>query len=155
MKIIEVKNRNSRKKSGKVESLKASKDTEKLNSILVENFVSLQKALTNLSFKFDRLSDNISTLLQLFEISAKSFSEKLSAFTPEIEKDREFLDKLNALLEQNKVIARGLTLMEEKMRERLYGQPSRQSYPVRAGYQQPSQSTKQAYTPSFVKKEEE
>ena len=98
-----------------------SRDAEKLNLILIENFVNLQKAVTNLAGKFEDLSDNISKLLQLFEISARSFSEKLSTSVPEIEKDREFLDKLNRLLDQNKVIAKGLSLMEEKLKERVYG----------------------------------
>ena len=40
------------------------------------NFISLQKVLTNLSGRFDELSDNMSKLLQLFEISAKTFAEK-------------------------------------------------------------------------------
>jgi len=92
---------------------------------LIDNFVNLQKVLTNLSIRFDALSDNISKLLQLFEISAKSFVEKL----PEMggttgiskEKDKEFLSKVDTLLEQNKTIAKGLTLMEEKLRERVYG----------------------------------
>jgi len=42
-----------------------------------------------------------------------------------VEKDKEFLNKLNALLEQNKTIAKGLTLMEQKLRERVYGQSER------------------------------
>ena len=93
---------------------------------LIDNFVNLQKVLTNLSVKFDVLSDNISKLLQLFEISARSFVEKL----PEMEKgktgvskekDKEFLNKVDTLLEQNKTIAKGLTLMEEKLRDRVYG----------------------------------
>ena len=92
---------------------------------LIDNFVNLQKVLTNLSIRFDALSDNISKLLQLFEISAKSFVEKF----PEMggtagiskEKDKEFLGKVDTLLEQNKTIAKGLTLMEEKLRERVYG----------------------------------
>jgi len=96
-------------------------DIERLNAILVENFVNLQKTMTNLAIKFDDMSDNISKLLQLFEISARSFAEKLQANVPELEKDKEFLDKLNKLLDQNKVIAKGLTLMEEKLREKLYG----------------------------------
>ena len=96
-------------------------DLGKLNALLIENFVSLQKALTNLTEKFAQLSDNISKLLQLFEVSAKSFSEKLSSSIPEIERDKEFLEKLNKLLEQNKLIAKGITLMEEKIRERVYG----------------------------------
>ena len=78
---------------------------------LIDNFVNLQNVLTNLSIKFDALSDNISKLLQLFEISAKSFVEKL----PEMggatgiskEKDKEFLSKVDTLLEQNKTIAKG------------------------------------------------
>jgi len=103
---------------------KVSREAVKLNTILVENFTNLQKAVTNLAVKFESLNEQISKLLQLFEISAKSFAEKLSTSTPDIEKDKEFLDKLNKLLEQNKVIARGLTLMEERVRERLQGRPA-------------------------------
>jgi len=108
-------------------SVRADIDIGRLNAILVENFVKLQKAMTNLASNYDNLSDQISKLLQLFEISARSFAEKLSTGTgTDIEKDREFLDKLNKLLDQNKVIAKGLTLMEEKMKERLYGSPNTQ-----------------------------
>lgn len=102
-----------------VSVLRVDRSAEKLNEILVENFVNLQKAITNLTVRFEDMSSQISKLLQLFEISARSFSEKLSTVVPEIEKDREFLDKLNKLLEQNKVIAKGITLMEEKIRERV------------------------------------
>ena len=95
---------------------------------LIDNFINLQRVLTNLSIKFDALSDNISKLLQLFEISAKSFVEKL----PETEKgekvkDKEFLNKIDTLLEQNKTIAKGLTLMEEKLRQRIYSGEERES----------------------------
>ena len=66
--------------------------SDRLNDILIENFVSMQRALTNLTLKFDNLADQISKLLQLFEISAKSFAEKLSTTVPDMEKDREFLE---------------------------------------------------------------
>lgn len=118
----------------------AGKSAEKLNEILVENFVNLQKAMTNMAVKFDNMSDQISKLLQLFEISARSFAEKLAVGVPEIEKDREFLDKLNRLLEQNKIIAKGLTMMEEKMKERLYGIQSSQPRPAGPEYTQSFQS---------------
>lgn len=95
------------------------------NQILIENFVSLQHVLANLSVKFDNLSSNISKLLQLFEMSARSFLDKMPA--KEVEKDKEFLHKLDALLDQNKTIAKGLTLMEEKFKERVYGQTSQAS----------------------------
>jgi len=112
-----------REKKG-ARKVKISQDTERLNAILIENFVSLQKAVTNLAEKFESLSDNIAKLLQLFEISARSFADKLATGVPEVEKDREFLEKLNKLLEQNKLIAKGLTLMEERIRERIYGHPA-------------------------------
>jgi len=128
-----------------------SRDAEKLNSILVENFVSLQKAITNLTVKFDSLSGQISSLLQLFEISAKSFAEKLSTGVPDIEKDKEFLEKLDKLLEQNKVIAKGLTLMEEKMRERLYG--TQRPAPVRRFIPAQQQFPEQGYLPSTLEEE--
>ncbi len=103
------------------------KETDK---ILIENFVNLQRVMTNLALKFDNLSDNISKLLQLFEIAAKSFVEKQAGRNVmDAEKDKELVDKLNVLLDQNKTIAKGLTLMEQKVRERIYGdtQPSQPS----------------------------
>ena len=99
---------------------------KEVNKILVENFVSLQKAFTNLALRFDSLSDNINKLLQLFEISAKSFVDKQRNSIPQehIERakelrEREFIEKIDKMLDQNKTIARGITLMEEKMRENL------------------------------------
>ena len=82
---------------------------------LLDNFVSLQKVLTNLAIKFDSLSDQMSKLLELFEISAKSFAEKSS----ETDMDGESFDKLDTLLEQNKTIARGIMLIEEKLRSKI------------------------------------
>lgn len=86
---------------------------------LIENFVNLQKVLTNLTVKFDNLSDNISKLLQLFEISAKSFIRKQEEGNSE---ETDVLKKLDTLLEQNKTVAKGLTLIEEKIRHKLYGE---------------------------------
>lgn len=97
------------------------------NKILIENFVALQKVMTNLAGKFDSLSDNITKLLQLFELSARSFAEKQPGT---LEKDKEFLDKLNMLTEQNKTIAKGLTLLEEKLRQRVYGSAMESSRPA-------------------------
>ena len=87
-------------------------DKSGFEQTLLDNFVNLQKVLTNIAVKFDGLSDQISKLLQLFEISAKSFAEKSS----DSEIDGESLDKLDTLLEQNKTIAKGIMLMEERMR---------------------------------------
>lgn len=80
-----------------------------VEKILVENFVSLQKVMTNLAVKFDNLSDQISKLLELFEISAKTLAEK--GYSTE---DKKTLEKLDSLLEHNKVIAKGIALLHER-----------------------------------------
>ena len=99
-----------------------------LEKMLIDNFVNLQRVLTNLSVKFDALSDNISKLLQLFELSAKSLAEKQSEegnFPPN---DQELRDKLETLLEQNKTLAKGLTLIESKLRENNYASDAGLNY---------------------------
>ncbi len=127
---------------------KTSKKQEKADEntkVLIENFVNLQKVLTNLAVKFDDLSDNISKLLQLFEISAKSFAEKQSTKTPleQMERqrnlrDREFAEKIDRLLDQNKVIAKGITLLEEKVRENSIPKPAssldEKDSPIKSGF---------------------
>ena len=80
--------------------------------VLLENFVSLQRVLTNLALKVDSLTTQISKLLELFEISAKALAEK----DFEIEKDsKNMLDRMDKLLDQNKVLARGISLMHERI----------------------------------------
>jgi hypothetical protein len=94
----------------KINHPKASKNVS-VDKILVENFVSLQKVMTNLASKFDNLSTQISKLLELFEISAKTLAEKDYAKKDD---NKKVVDRLDSLLEQNKVIARGLALLHEK-----------------------------------------
>jgi hypothetical protein len=86
---------------------------------VVENLVELQKVHTNLAEKFDKLSGQITNLLSLFELAARSFAEHPA--NQGLEKDKEFLDKIDRLLDQNKTIAKGLTLMEDRIKERVYG----------------------------------
>jgi hypothetical protein len=85
----------------------ARSDTEK---ILIENFVSLQKVMVNLSVKFDGLNQQISRLLDLFEISAKALTEKRVDMGIG---NKEVIEKIDKISEQNKLIARGLSIMHE------------------------------------------
>lgn len=85
-----------------------------VDKVLIENFVNLQKVLTDLTSKFDHLSINIAKLLHLFELSAKSFS----GGPGKSGLDEDFLKKLDALLDQNKVISKGIMLMEDRIRNR-------------------------------------
>tara|TARA_Y100000310_G_scaffold17671_1_gene17440 strand:- start:8390 stop:8854 length:465 start_codon:yes stop_codon:yes gene_type:complete len=90
-----------------------SSSNKNVDKVLIENFVSLQKVMTNLSLKFDGLSSQISKLLELFEISAKALAQKDFKVEKESENSKEIIKKLNNLADQNKTIARGLTLMHE------------------------------------------
>ena len=99
---------------------------------LMDNFVSLQKVLINLSVKLDNLANQISKLVELFEISAKSLAKKDFDFTG----GKEINNKLDSLIEQNKLIARGLTMMHDRV-EGLPPQP-RPQLPQRRPIQRPT-----------------
>ncbi len=101
--------------------------------ILIENFVSLQKVMTNLSTKFDHLTNQISKLLELFEISAKTLVEKGGDMKVD---NKEVIGRIDNLLEQNKLIARGLSLMHE-------GGVGQDSLPLPTQKVQPPQIPKQ------------
>jgi len=98
---------------------KIPKDDAKLERALIENFIGLQKVMVNLSVKFDDLSNKISQLLELFEISAKALAEKDITIEKTARDDTKIIQEIGNLSEQNKVIARGLTLMHN----RLSGEP--------------------------------
>lgn len=87
-----------------------------LETQLIENFVKMQKVQANLAVKFDELSKNISKLLELFEIAARSFVQKQEG----VGGDKDLLNKLDTLIDQNKTIAHGLTLMEGKIQHRMH-----------------------------------
>jgi len=123
---------------------------DKVQKLLLENFIVLQKVMTDMSVKFDRLSDHMSKLLALFESSAKSFSEKQPVVTKE---DKDFLEKLDRLLEQNKLIAKGLTMIDERAKEKISPQqfqpqpPQQQTNNPPQGYQIPKSMSNFQQTP--------
>ncbi|MEK6926590.1 MAG: hypothetical protein AABW50_04905 [Nanoarchaeota archaeon] len=99
----------------------------KVDPLLIENFVSLQRVLTNLSLKLDNLTGQVSKLLDLFEISAKALAEK--DFDLE-SGNKDFIDKLDSLVDQNKTLARGLSLLHERIPpQEMFMQPMPQQMP--------------------------
>ena len=90
-------------------------EDRKLEKMLVENFISMQNIMTHLVTKFDKLNTQMSSLLELFEDSAKTVAEK--EINLEIKGNEEnqkiVMQKLQNLLDQNKLIAKGITLMHE------------------------------------------
>lgn len=84
--------------------------------LLIGNFIELQKVMTNLSIKFENLSDNISKLLTVFELSARDY---LSNKQNKSQTDRDLLDKVNVLLDQNKTIAKGIVMIDDKVKTKM------------------------------------
>ena len=107
----------SKKRKPAIRTPRISKDDAKLGRVLIENFVGLQKVMVNLSVKFDDLSNKISKLLELFEISAKTLAEKDLTVEKTARDDTRIMKEMGNLSEQNKIIARGLTLMHNKLSE--------------------------------------
>jgi len=84
----------------------------KVERALIENFIGLQKVMVGLSAKFDNLSSQISNLLQLFELSAKSLARK-SVDSPENLDAKRVMEKLDRLSAQAGLIGKGLALIHE------------------------------------------
>lgn len=104
-------------------SLRQNTNENKVERILVENFVSLQKVMTDLSLKFDNLANQISKLLDLFEMSAKTLAEKEFSLEKDNKDNKKILEKIDNLVDQNKVIARGLALLHESNPEENFQAP--------------------------------
>ena len=111
------KKKTTKKSKPTIKKPKIPKDDAKLEKVLIENFVGLQKVMVNLSVKFDDLSTKIAKLLELFEISAKALAEKDLTIEKTARDDTKIIKKIDNLYEQNRVVARGLTLMHDRLSE--------------------------------------
>ena len=92
--------------------------TNKTMDLLLENNIALQKSITNLAVEVKSLNKKVSSLLTLFEDASKAFKEATiegEAIAPTI--PEELSEKIDALVKQNKTIAKGLLLLEKTLRE--------------------------------------
>jgi hypothetical protein len=119
----------------------------KIDRALIDNFIALQKVMVNLSGKFDNLTLQISKLLELFEISAKSLARKDFEDMEKENKDmKKVLEKLDNLTSQAGLIGKGLALIHEVGNEKqnvsvLHSKPV---FPA-----QPRTQTQQQVSPRF------
>jgi len=86
---------------------------EEINEKVLENLVEIQKLYADLAENFSKTSQKLDALINLFEATAKSFVSSPSG--EESNKHREIMEKLNQLMEQDKLIAKGITILEEKL----------------------------------------
>ncbi|MFC1710880.1 hypothetical protein ACFLZJ_01860 [Nanoarchaeota archaeon] len=102
-----------KKRPARKPTIKRTTSQVQVEKTLINNFIALQKVMTNFAMKFDDLSKQMTKLLDIFTISAKALAEK--DFDIMSKKDHEdILKRLDNMSEQNKVLARGLTLLHEK-----------------------------------------
>jgi hypothetical protein len=113
--IVKIQVEAKQPKQQKKKRTTTTKHVAELPKGLIENFVALQKVQANLAEKINVLTKQISELLNLFESTAKTFSENPAILTSE--RDKEFIDKINQLLEQDKVIAKGVVYIEDRVNE--------------------------------------
>jgi hypothetical protein len=113
----EAENKLPKKEPVKEKNINSSNKKSDVENILIENFVSLQKVMVNLSVKFDNLTNQISKLLELFEISAKALAEKDFEVEKNNKENAKILERIEDVLEQNKTIAKGITFMHDKINE--------------------------------------
>jgi hypothetical protein len=83
--------------------------------VLFENFISLQNVLSDLALKLDSLTNKVTELVAIFESSAKSLAERDFNLEKGNKDSDKIMQKMDNLLEQNKIIAKGLTLMHESI----------------------------------------
>lgn len=83
----------------------------KAESTLIKNSIELQKVMVNLSAKFEALSSQISRLLDLFEISAKTLAKK--EISSEGLEAKKIMEKLENISQQAGLIGKGLALIHE------------------------------------------
>lgn len=124
-----AKKKRSSKKTTKTQKIfieQAATQEPKVDKVLIENFVALQRVLTNLAINLDNLTNRVSKLLDLFEISAKALAEK--DFDVQ-EENTHLVEKLDNLIDQNKILARGMALMHERMPREQFPPPMPQQMP--------------------------
>ncbi|MBU1129531.1 MAG: hypothetical protein KJ949_02800 [Nanoarchaeota archaeon] len=125
-----VKKKNSVKKKAHVKKtlpkkkiktpIKIPNNDKEIEKLLIQNFIALQKVMTHLSLKFENLTLEISKLLELFEISAKSLAKKDFESDQGKKDEEKVMKKIDTLLDQNRIIAKGLTLLHEKNPEETF-----------------------------------
>ena len=86
----------------------------KLQPVLVENFVALQKVMVKLATKVDSLTNQVSELLSLFEMSAKALAKK-DIESGKTEDSEMIMSKLDELTQQNQELKKELSEEESNI----------------------------------------
>jgi len=95
---------------------KGEKIKQETMDLLIENSITLQKTLIDLGGNINKLSKDIAEMLNLFKEASKAFTEGKRLASGG---DLGLREKLDILIEQSRVIAKGLVLLESYIKERI------------------------------------
>jgi len=97
------------------------KETGEKIDVLIQNSIALQKAITLLAVNLEKFSKEIGGLMKFLSDSAKSFEaeEKAKGSVAGTAISSELVKKLDMLVEQNKMVAKGLVLLENYLKEKM------------------------------------
>ena len=144
-----VRKKRASKKKTTIKKVSKKLSSSPTNQALTQNMISLQKVLLHVSEKLNDLTVQTSKLLELFEISAKTLATKEIEKGKGNEETKKILEKIENLSEQNKIIARGLTLLHEPNEN-----PQRQQFqPQRLPQPSMRQANPQTYQKSISTEE--
>jgi len=83
--------------------------------IVIENNIALQKIVIDLASEMKKISREVSEMLDMFKEATKSISsEKTESEIKKSDMD-ELKNKIEELVEQNKIIAKGILLLESSV----------------------------------------
>lgn len=86
-----------------------------MTEMMLENLITTQKLLAKTLTELKEVNKKISELHGIFQESSKMIKEK--EIVKQLEPRSQLIDKFDELMEQNRTIARGLLLLEKKLRE--------------------------------------
>lgn len=109
---------------------KISQNGGEISNLILENTVALQRNLVETTEELKNLNIKLTRLLEIFEKANRTFEDSLEKGTEtdvvELEK------KIDALVEQNRIIAKGLLLLEKSTRSTMSSSQSQSQQRLRA-----------------------
>jgi hypothetical protein len=97
------------------------KETGEKIDVLIQNSIALQKAITVLAVNLEKFTKETGKLLEFMSDSAKSFEaeEKSRESVVGTAVSGDMVKKLDMLIDQNKMVAKGLVLLENYLKDKI------------------------------------
>lgn len=87
--------------------------------LLIENFLLIQKTLTEIISSFKQLEKRFDKFLKLVEKAARTQESEEKTIKGSEGKKKDLAEKIDLLIEQNKTIGEGMMLLEKFIKEKL------------------------------------